>query len=117
MLRTILPALLLLAFVLSGCSSGGDDNDVEVDDDYFEPEETTIDAGTTLHFEVESGAEHGHTITIHKVGDPVTTLLENKTVRAGDALDFTFSQAGTYHVWCRFHGTMTSGMHMLVTVE
>jgi plastocyanin len=115
-----LPAALLLAtataFALSGCAADSD-VDVEVDDDYFKPTEKTIEAGTEVHFEVESSAQHPHTVTIHKAGDPVTTLLLNETVEAGDDVHFDFEAKGTYHVWCMFHGGMTSGMHMIMTVE
>jgi plastocyanin len=114
----ILLALLPLAFLaLAGCSDSGFSGSIEVDDNYFKPTSATIDAGDAIHFEVESDAQNAHTITIHKAGDPTTTLLLDQHVSAGDDAHFTFASAGTYHVWCQIHGGMTSGMHTLITVE
>mgnify|MGYP001615822079 CR=1 FL=1 len=108
-------ALLPLAFVtLAGCSDGGFDGTITLNADSFSPKSATVDAGDEVHFEVASGT---HTVTIHMVGDPTTTLKLDQSVSAGDDAHFTFAAAGTYHVWCKLHGTMTSGMAMVVTVE
>lgn len=111
----ILPALALLALALAGCSSASGGTEVRVLDNRFDPPTLTVAAGEEVHFEVE--ASNPHTVTIHFVGDPVTTLKLNQTVQGGEDVHFTFAAAGTYHVWCRFHGTMTTGMAMVVTVE
>lgn len=112
---TRLPAafLLLTALALAGCS-GGAGTTVTLTNNRFDPSSLTIDAGDEVHFEVEEGT---HTVTIHKAGDPTTTLLMDADVSAGDDTHFDFAAAGTYHVWCTIHGQMTSGMAMVVTVE
>lgn len=109
-------ALALLALALAGCSGGGDDHgsSVALRNNAFDPSSLTVDAGTEVHFEVEQGS---HTVTVHKAGDAPSTLLHDETVGAGDDAHFTFGSPGTYHVWCKFHGTMTTGMAMVVTVE
>jgi plastocyanin len=108
-------AFLLLAVVLAGCSGGSAGATVEVNDNAFDPKTFTVDAGEEVHFEV--AGSNPHTVTIHKAGDPLTTLLMDEDVRSGDDVHFTFAAAGTYHVWCTVHGQMTSGMAMVVTVE
>ena len=67
---------------------------------------------------VDDRAVHAHTVTIHKAGDATSIILKDTAVSsANPETSFTFASAGTYHVWCKNHGGMTSGMHMLVTVE
>ena len=112
-----LPAALLLlsTLALAGCSSGGAGAEVQVRDNEFEPKQLTVAAGDEVRFDVQGS--NPHTVTIHMVGDAATTLKLDETVGAGDDVGFTFAAKGTYHVWCRFHGTMTTGMAMLVTVE
>ena len=112
---TALPALALLAVALAGCSSGEGDTEVHVRDNKFEPAALTVAAGEEVHFEVDGS--NPHTVTIHFVGDPAATLKLDQTVQDGEDVHFTFAAAGTYHVWCRLHGTMTTGMAMVVTVE
>lgn len=114
MLRPLLALPLVAALALAGCSSGGGDTTVTLNAGSFSPTALTVDAGEEVHFEAAMGS---HTVTIHKVGDPTTTLLLDETVSAGGDVHFTFPSAGTYHVWCKHHGMMTSGMAMLVTVE
>lgn len=113
MLR-ILCLLSLPALALSGCMGDDAQATVTLRSSTFDPARLTVEAGTEVHFEVASGS---HTVTIHKAGDPTTMLLKDTQVASGGDEHFTFSAAGTYHVWCKFHGTMTSGMAMVVTVE
>ena len=108
-------ALLLLASALAGCSGGSAGATIHVRDNAFDPKTLTVDSGEEVHFEVEGS--NPHTVTIHKAGDAAATLQVNETVSDGDDVHFTFPSAGTYHVWCQIHGTMTTGMAMLVTVE
>lgn len=112
MLR-LLVVLAMSALALAGCSSDAGAT-VTLRNNSFDPSALTVDAGTEVHFEVKEGS---HTVTIHKAGDPTTQLLKDVRVSAGDDEHFSFAAAGTYHVWCTFHGTMTSGMAMVVTVE
>lgn len=116
MFRPLAAILLFAVVAVAGCSSSSDTT-VTLRDNAFDPTTTTVDAGTEVHFEVASNANNPHTVTIHKAGDPTTMLLKDERVTAGEDVHFTFAAAGTYHVWCTIHGTMTSGMAMVVTVE
>ncbi|MFA5943527.1 MAG: cupredoxin domain-containing protein [Candidatus Thermoplasmatota archaeon] len=60
--------------------------------------------------------QNPHTVTIHLVGEPATTLKVDETLQPDQTKTYTFATAGTYHVFCKFHGTMTSGMSSTVTV-
>lgn len=96
---------------------------VDVGDDYFEVRgaagtrngQTTADVGQTFLF--DTIGDHPHTVTIHKVGDPLDTWVVDEDVTVGDEVRFTFEEATTYHVWCKRHGEMTSGMHLTVVVS
>lgn len=114
MMRPLAALLLLSALALAGCSGGEAHGTVTLRNNEFDPSRLTVDAGDEVHFEVKEGT---HTVTIHKVGDPTTTLLKDVNVAAGADEHFTFAAAGTYHVWCKLHGSMTTGMAMVVTVE
>lgn len=115
MLRILAALSLLAAMTVAGCSSGGAHGTITVKDNEFSPKTLTVDAGEEVHFEVTGS--NAHTVTIHMVGDPVTTLKMDQDVSKGDDVHYTFAAAGTYHVWCTIHGSMTSGMAMVVTVE
>ncbi|MHB1262725.1 MAG: plastocyanin/azurin family copper-binding protein [Thermoplasmatota archaeon] len=60
--------------------------------------------------------QSAHTVSIHLVGEPATTLKVDKTLQPGQTETYTFATAGTYHVFCKIHGTMTSGMTSTVAV-
>jgi plastocyanin len=97
----------------SGPAPGGTTpRKVDLEDNHFEDGNLTLTKGATISY-VNAGM-HDHTVTVHWVGEPVTTLRLDRTLRPGEAVSFTFADAGTYHVWCRFHGTMTSGMATVV---
>jgi plastocyanin len=137
---SIAVSVLLAAVLLAGCSSsntgsnggpsstgangglttnpnpsgGGQDLMVSLVDNRFVDGNKTIPAGSSIMY--MNDGSHGHTVTIHWVGEPATVTRLNQTLQPGQDVTFTFDQAGTYHVWCRFHGQMTSGMASVVTV-
>jgi plastocyanin len=82
---------------------------------YFENGNLTLAKGDSVTYRNEG--TQAHTVTVHWVGEPVTTLRLDKTLQPGESVTFTFRDAGTYHVWCRFHGMMTSGMATVVHVN
>lgn len=90
------------------------ENEVILLDHTFVPKELNVTAGTTLTF-LNQGASP-HTVTIHHAEDPVNVQLKNETLDSGEQTTHTFVAPGTYHVWCRFHGEMTSDMAMVVRV-
>ncbi|MEA3190316.1 MAG: hypothetical protein QOD77_898 [Thermoplasmata archaeon] len=122
----VLLASLAVALLLSGCmandgnkststtpTTGAQDADeVALRDNMFDPTTLDVAKGTLVRFDNEGARRH--TVTIHWVGDPIEVTKLNQTVEVGSDTSFTFATAGTYHVWCRFHGTMTSGMAMVV---
>jgi plastocyanin len=116
MLRPILLSALLATFVLAGCASSSANTVNLTNTNTFEGGDRTIATGTLLTFKNED-ANKDHTVTIHWVGDPTTTLKMDKVLKYDETATYTFATAGTYHVWCKYHGQMTSGMHMVVTVQ
>lgn len=97
-------------------SSGGSAQELMVSmvDDRFVDGNKTVPAGSSIMYMNEG--QHGHTVTIHWTAEPATSTRLNVTLQPGQDTTFTFDQKGTYHVWCRFHGTMTTGMASVVTV-
>lgn len=87
---------------------------VTLRDNYFENGNRTVAPGTMVTFQ-NLGA-HAHTVTIHKAGDPLDVTRLNQTLQPGQSTVFVFTEPSMYHVWCRFHGTMTTGMAMTMTV-
>lgn len=43
--------------------------------------------------------------------------MHDEELGPGQTTTFTFDEPGTYHVWCRYHGTMLADMAMVVQVE
>jgi len=87
---------------------------VSLKDNYFDGGNKTLSIGTTVTF--RNDGAHAHTVTIHHVSDPTTVTVWNQTLQPGQTTAYPFALSGTYHVWCRFHGTMTTGMAMVETV-
>ena len=110
-------AALLATALLSGCSStdSGDEIEIEILDDEFEGGNRHLAAGTEVEFDNEGS--HVHTVTIHKQGEPESTLRLDEELNHEEKAYYTFSEKGTYHVWCKIHGTMTQGMAIVITVE
>jgi plastocyanin len=108
-------AAALLAFFLGGCAENGFAGQVELADDYFEPDAMSVAAGTELTFEVEESAEHPHTVTVRAATDPEGTYLLNENLTAGEQVPFDFEEPGTYMVLCLRHAE--AGMTMEVTVH
>ena len=69
---------------------------VEVVDSAFEPEELTIDPGTTVVW-AQTGSLP-HTVT----ADDGT--FDSGDMAAGDTFSFTFQEEGTYPYYCEYHG-------------
>lgn len=79
----------------------------------FHPAQLTVDAGDTVRWTNEDSYQH--TVTIRKAN--TSQRLKDTTVEAGGSTTFTFEEAGSYDVWCRFHGKPNSEMHMDVQVS
>jgi plastocyanin len=112
--------VVLVSIGFSGCAAEG--NEVEIDDNYFvvEGKPSSRNGNATAKvgdvFEFKSEGKIDHTVTIHVPPAASAVFAKDDTVKPGGETSFTFPQAGTYHVFCRFHGNFTSGMHLTVTV-
>jgi plastocyanin len=113
---------LSIVVLLAGCTgstygssstpTAGGAKTVGLYDNYFEDGNATVAKGASILYKNEG--KNPHTVTVHWVGEPLTTFRLDKTLQPGESVSFTFVDAGTYHVWCRFHGAMTSGMATVV---
>ncbi|HEX2066215.1 MAG TPA: cupredoxin domain-containing protein [Candidatus Thermoplasmatota archaeon] len=104
-------------FLLAGCTgptSNGAGKRIDLHDNHFEDGNFTVAAGASVTYRNEG--QRAHTVTIHWVGDPLTTYRLDETLPPGEEVSYTFPAAGTYHVFCRLHGTMTTGMASVVQV-
>jgi plastocyanin len=97
-------------------SAGGSSQDLMVSmvDNRFVDGDKSVPVGSSIMYMNEGS--HAHTVTIHWTGEDASLTRINQTLQPGQDVTFTFDQKGTYHVWCRFHGTMTTGMASVVTV-
>jgi plastocyanin len=80
----------------------------------FNPATLTVSAGTTVSWQNTSGITH--TVT----SATGSTLTYDNNVPNGMTVSQTFSTAGTYHYYCRFHGfdgNPPSGMAGTITVQ
>ncbi|MDY6770678.1 MAG: plastocyanin/azurin family copper-binding protein [Candidatus Nanohaloarchaea archaeon] len=66
-----------------------------------------ISAGTVVKFVSQQGT---HTVTLDSAGIDVT-------LSSGQSVMLRFNEAGTYQVYCSFHGSPGSGMHSTVQVS
>lgn len=109
---------VLMVLALPGCIGGEEEaggREIAVLDNSFEPMTATAAVGEKFEFE-NAGAVR-HTVTIHRPPDPGTTYKFDKVLEPGGEIGFTFDAPGTYHVFCRFHGSIGGGMHLNVTVS
>ncbi|MGH2416997.1 MAG: cupredoxin domain-containing protein [Candidatus Limnocylindria bacterium] len=119
----LVAVLTILVLVLAACSSsditpsaagGGDDaggdtgETVSLSGGAFSPSTLTIPVGTTVTF--TDGASH--TVTEGSDGTAVDDPIVDATW-AGDPIEVTFDEAGTYDITCRIH----PNMNMTITVE
>jgi plastocyanin len=74
-------------------------------------DDITVAAGTTVTFVNEDSL--GHTVTEGSDGQAVDEPRFDEDVAAGESVEVTFDEPGTYQVTCEIHPTM----NMTVTVE
>lgn len=118
------PCLLLVGLALvSGCAapetSRGSDGTVQARDDVFVPAALSGAAATPVEW--ENVGRNFHTVTVQKPGAPPRTYLFDQEIQPRQTATFSFPEAGTYDVFCRYHsqgaaGDFASGMVMKVTV-
>ena len=121
-LRSLIRLAGLGALALLGaCACAGDSDNPEADrtvalmDDAFVPALVTIQAGDTVRFVHHDGDEE-HSVTS---GEPDTAeagvVFDEDLGADGEQLMVTFTQAGAFPYFCRFH--FMEGMAGTVLVE
>lgn len=120
-----LPLLILTVLLLAGCAGSKSSDSPEMTDSpefkMITMEDNTIKNGD-MQVNVNDRAMYmnrgstTHTVTVHLVGDGSTTYKLDSEVQPGKDVTYRFTAPGTYHVFCKLHGTMTSGMTSTVTV-
>ena len=85
----------------------------------FTPASRTVNVGTTVTWQNDSGVTHNVTWT-----DATGRSAAGAGDGTGDIGDFgsgthtrVFGTAGTYNFYCTIHGTANSGMHGSLTVQ
>jgi len=105
---TILSVVLL--FGLVSCSNPVENedsdnmeqasNEVAMENTAFNPQELTVEVGTTVTWTNEDG--FAHTVTSGTPDNP-TDLFDSGNVASGDTFEFTFEETGTYEYYCKLH--------------
>ena len=105
--RAILGLFVLSLFAPAAFAAVG----VSIEDNFFTPANITVPAGTMVVW--TDNGNNPHTVTSGTVGAP-SGLFDSGTLSAGNKFSFTFTKAGTFQYFCRFHGNI--GMVGSVTV-
>ncbi|MFA5944442.1 MAG: cupredoxin domain-containing protein [Candidatus Thermoplasmatota archaeon] len=98
----------------STSSSAAPDYTVDLVDNRYDP--TTLAVPNFQKVVFTNKGTLSHTVTIVRQGDPPGSFLRDQAIQPNTETDFNFPNDGTYNVYCRYHGTETSGMHMTITV-
>lgn len=133
MRRLTLVLVLATAVAMAGCTGGGDgygggdgdggaggggggsgevDATVKALDNRFDPEQIDVSENATVKW-VNEGS-NPHTVEIRPEGG--SNKVHQAEIAPGESTRYTFQETGTFQVWCRYHGSPGSGMHMTVTV-
>ncbi|MEK6985837.1 MAG: cupredoxin domain-containing protein [Candidatus Thermoplasmatota archaeon] len=116
-MRALLAAAVV-TLLLAGCSGSttnppGDHQDVRVQDNKFNPTTLNLKVGSAAEFHNEG--TRTHTVTMHV---PDGASSKDSSLNAGGSTSYTFSKAGSYHVYCKIHSDANAnGMSMTVTVN
>jgi|GEM_PF-1336498 len=99
--------LLLVAMPSKVSATTNTTHKVEVDDNYFEPKTITIRVGDTVEWENEG--QNPHTVTADDGS------FDSGNLNSGDSFSHTFTKAGKYAYYCKYHGA-AGGVGMAGTV-
>lgn len=92
----------------NGSGDDGASGDVAMRDDFFQPEEVTIERGTTLIW-----ANQGQ--NVHSARPDDGTSWNDEDVAPNGTFSVRFDEAGEYPYHCRYHGA-AGGVDMAGTV-
>jgi plastocyanin len=90
------------------------DYNVELYDNSYDP--TTLVVPNFQKVVFTNKGTLSHTVTIVKQGDPAGSYLRDQPLQPNGSLDYNFPNDGSYTVYCRYHGSETTGMRMTITV-
>ena len=105
--------LLIAAALVVSCAGNGSSTigppsttTVAIKDNFFDPANVTVSAGSTILWVHQGFANH--TVTS---GSPasITGLFDSPNLTTGQTFQFTFAQPGTIPYFCRVHGASMSG--------
>ena len=122
-----LPIVVVAVMLLAGCagtkSPTGEDQEmadtpefkmITMVDNTIKNGDMSLDVNDRAMYMNRGSA--AHTVTVHMVGDGATMYKLDTELQPGKDATYSFAAPGTYHVFCKLHGTMTSGMTSTVTV-
>jgi plastocyanin len=78
------------------------DVNVAIHDDYFQPSQVTVPAGTTVSW--TNSGRHRHTVTSD------TRLWDSDELAPGEDYAHKFTDPGTYHYHCSIHAQEMRGV-------
>ena len=95
----------LMTILLAGCTqySSAAPGTVNIRDNYFDPNQITVAANTTIHW-INMGSM-GHSVT-----STIGFELNSGIISPGSSYDHTFTTVGVYNYYCTIHGSAMSGM-------
>ena len=73
----------------------------------FDPETLQVALNGVVQWHHHSGS---HTVTIHKEGTPNGQYVQDSSLASGE-VSYTFTQSGTYHVFCKPHSSGEEGVY------
>lgn len=106
MLKTTLATLLVVA--LSGCTSDEGSGAILGRAAHFEGGDRSIGLGQSVVFRMVEGS---HTVDFAE-GDAAVAGVSDAhsgNLNEGETFTVTFTQAGTYHYFCRYHSGLQDG--------
>jgi plastocyanin len=108
MKRIIFLALVVLSTMLifNSCKKKADNstqgaNDIWLQNTAFNPSQKTIPKGTTITFTNKDNMTH-------TVSEMTNMFMSSGDMKMNNTFVYTFSTAGVYHIYCKYHSVMTA---------
>ena len=120
-MRVLLPLVMgfVLSVAISGCMGGTKGStSVSAKDNQFDPNSLSLKQNDMIN--VKNTGANLHSVTVHKVGDTVTTTKRDTDIQPNASTEYKFEETGTFHVYCKYHtppGQFSTGMVLTVTVS
>jgi plastocyanin len=107
MKKLIFITLVVLSTVLifSSCKKKSDGtpgaNEIWLQNTAYNPSQKTIPKGTTITFTNKDNMTH-------TVSESNNMFVSSGDLKLNDTFVYTFSTAGVYHIYCKYHSVMTA---------